>query len=165
MGLSSCGINLLRYAIIPKKSWKFCLDFGKGMSMITLTFSGSGKILFPDILWPKNISSVAPKAHLFLFSLKPDFRILFKTCSVRMSNWFRVDPHIMNSSRLFLAPSQPFIISLMSCWKTSLCNIYPIRQTLKSKSAKRFRKASNFVKNLALFISERSSSAIWSLQC
>ena len=52
----------------------------------TVTFSAFGEIPFSDILCPKNISSVAPKTHLFLFSFKPDFRILFKTSSVRMSN-------------------------------------------------------------------------------
>ena len=82
----NCGMNLLRYAIMPKKRQKSCLGLGKGMSMIALTFSGSGEITFSDILCPKNISSVAPKTHLFLFSFKPDFRILFKTSSVRMSN-------------------------------------------------------------------------------
>ena len=87
---------------MPKKRCQCCTDFGKGKSLIALTFSGSGEIPSPDILSIKNISSVAPKEHLPLFSFKPDFRILFKTCSVRMSYCFRVDPHMMISSRLFL---------------------------------------------------------------
>ena len=115
----SCGINLPRYAIMPKKRCKSCTDFGKGKLLIALTLSRSGEIPFPDILCPKNFSSVAPKEHLPLFSFKPDFPILFKTCSVRTSYWFRVDPHMVISSPLFLAPSQPSIISFMSCWKTS----------------------------------------------
>ena len=82
----SCGINLPRYAIMPKKRCKSYTDLGKNMSLIALTFSGSGEIPFPDILCPKNISSVAPKEHLPLFSFKSDFEILFKTCSVRISN-------------------------------------------------------------------------------
>ena len=113
----SCGINLPRYAIMPKKRCKSCTDLGKGKSLIALTFWLP--FPFPDILCPKNISSVAPKEHLPLFSYKSDFEILFKTCSLRISNWFMVDPNMMISSRLFLVPSQPSIISSMSCWKTS----------------------------------------------
>ena len=59
----------------------------KGMPLIALTFSESDEILFIDILYPENIS-------LPLFVSKPDFRILFKTCSERTSNQFRVDPHL-----------------------------------------------------------------------
>ena len=82
----SCGINLLRYAIMPKKRCRSCLDLEKGMSLIVMAFSGSGEIPFPDILFPKNISLVSPKTHSFLFSFKPHFRILFKTCLVRISS-------------------------------------------------------------------------------
>ena len=71
---------------MPKKCCKSCLGFGKGTSLIAITFPGSGEILFPDILCPKNISLVAPKTHLLLFNSKPDFQILFKTCAVQMSN-------------------------------------------------------------------------------
>ena len=71
---------------MPKNRWISCLDLGKGMSLIALTFSGSDEIPFPDIFCPKNITSVAPKTHLPLFSFKSDFRILLKTCSVQMSN-------------------------------------------------------------------------------
>ena len=53
---------------------------------IALTSFESGQILFLDILFPENITSVAPETHLNLFISKPDFRILFKTCSERMSN-------------------------------------------------------------------------------
>ena len=42
---------------MPKKRCKSCLDLGKGMSLIALTFSGFGEIPFPDILFPKNITS------------------------------------------------------------------------------------------------------------
>ena len=79
-------MNLLKYATIPKKRCKSCLDIGKGMSLIALTFSGSVEIPFSHILCPKNISSVAPKTHLSLFSFKPAFPILFNTYSVRMPN-------------------------------------------------------------------------------
>ena len=48
---------------MPKKRCKSCLDFRKDISLIALTFSGSGEIPFPDILCLKNISSVALKAH------------------------------------------------------------------------------------------------------
>ena len=82
----NCGIDLLRYAIMPKKRCKSCLDFWKDINLIALIFSGSGEIPFPDIFCLKNISQVAPKTHLSLFSFKSDFRILFKACSVRMSN-------------------------------------------------------------------------------
>ena len=116
----SCGINLLRYEIIPKEHWKSCLNFGKAMSLIALFFSGSGETLFLNILCPKNINSVGPKTHLSLFSFKPHLQILFKTYLVWMFNWFRVDSHMMISPLLFLAPSKRSIISSMSCWKTSL---------------------------------------------
>ena len=53
---------------------------------IALTSFESGQILFLDILCPENITSVAPETQLNLFISKPDFRILFKTCSERMSN-------------------------------------------------------------------------------
>ena len=82
-----CEINLLRYAIL--------LRFWKRHVFDSPNFSRSGEISFPDILCPKNISLVAPKTHLSLFCFKPDFRILFKTCLMRMPNWFRVDPHMM----------------------------------------------------------------------
>ena len=71
---------------MSKKRCKSCLELGKGMSLIAVTFSGSGEIPFSDILCPKNISSVAPKTHLFLFSFKPNFQILFKTSSAQMSD-------------------------------------------------------------------------------
>lgn len=53
---------------MPEKLCKTCLDFEKSISLIALTFSGSEEIPFSDILCPKNISSVAPKTHLSLFS-------------------------------------------------------------------------------------------------
>ena len=68
------------------------------MPLIALTFSESGEILFLDILCPEKISSVAPKTDLPLFIFKPDFRILFETCSERTSNQFKVDPRMMISS-------------------------------------------------------------------
>ena len=71
---------------MPKNCCKSCSDFGKSISLVALTFSGLGGILFPDILCHKNISSVARKTHLSLFDFKPGFRILFKTCLVKMSN-------------------------------------------------------------------------------
>ena len=40
----TCGINL--HAIMPRKRCKSCSDFGKGMSLIALTFSGSEEISF-----------------------------------------------------------------------------------------------------------------------
>ena len=80
---------------MPKKGCKSWLDFGKGMSLIALTFSGSGEISFPDILCINDCNTVAPKTDLPLFSFKPEFRVLLKTCSVQMSNLFRVDPHMM----------------------------------------------------------------------
>ena len=46
---------------MPKKRCKSCLDFGKGMFFIALSFSGSGEIPITDILCPKNISLIAPK--------------------------------------------------------------------------------------------------------
>ena len=49
---------------MSKKRCRSCLDLGKGMSLTALTFDGSGEILFPDIMCPKSISSVAPKTHL-----------------------------------------------------------------------------------------------------
>ena len=35
---------------MPERRCKSCLDFRKGMSLIALTFSGSGEIPFPDNL-------------------------------------------------------------------------------------------------------------------
>ena len=87
--------NLLRHEIMPKKRCKSFLCFGKGMYLTGLTLSGSGEISFPDILCPKNISSVALKTHLSLFSYKSYFRNRLRTCSVRISNWFRDDTHMM----------------------------------------------------------------------
>lgn len=71
----SCGINLLMYAIMLKKSW---LDFRKSMHLIALIFHESGEIPFPDISCPKNIILVAPKTHVFLINFKPDFWILLR---------------------------------------------------------------------------------------
>ena len=99
------GITLMRHAIMFNRCWTSCLDFGICVLLIALTFPGSGEIPFPDILFTKNISSVAPKTHLSLFTFKPDFWILFKNCSVWMSNWFRVSPHIM----IFLSPHSPLL--------------------------------------------------------
>ena len=113
---NNCGISLLRNEIIPKKRCKYCLDLGKGISLVVLTFSGFGEVIFPDILCPKNIGSVAPNTRLSWSNFKCDFRILFKTCSVRISNWFRFDTNIVISSWLFLASSQPSHVSVCGCW-------------------------------------------------
>ena len=83
---------------MPKKRCKSCLDFGKGMFFIALSFSGSGEIPITDILCPKNISLIAPKTHWSLFNIKPDFRVLFRKWSVQKSNWFWEDAHMMTSS-------------------------------------------------------------------
>ena len=93
-----------------QESCKSCWDFGKGMSLIALTFSVSAEIPFSDIFCPKSVCLVSPKTRLSLFDFKPDFWILFKICSVWICNWFRIDPNIMILSSLFLAPSQSSII-------------------------------------------------------
>ena len=41
---------------MPKKRGRSCLDLGKGMSLIALTFSGSSETPFLDIFCPKNFS-------------------------------------------------------------------------------------------------------------
>ena len=106
---------------MSEKRYSSCLDLGKRMYLIVLTFSGSGEIPFLDILCPKNFSLVAPKTDLLsLFTFKRDFRILLNAFSMQMSSWFRVYPHMMISSWLFLSLSQPFIVSSISCWETSL---------------------------------------------
>ena len=74
----SCGMNLMRYAITPKKHCISCLHLGKGMPLIALTFSGSGEICFPDTFCRKNINLVGRKIHLSLFNFKPDFLALFE---------------------------------------------------------------------------------------
>ena len=56
----SCGIHF--YAIMPKKRWKSCSDFGKGMSLIALTFSGSGEISFLIFCVPR-ILVWSPQNH------------------------------------------------------------------------------------------------------
>ena len=124
----SCGINLLRYAIMPKRHQKSCLDLWKGM-----TFSESGEILFLDILCPENISSVAPKTHLpFLFS-----NLTFEFClrlaqSERLINlglipvwWYRLDHSL---------PLQTLYYFFNVLWENFTCTMYPIRCALKSKS-------------------------------
>ena len=50
----SCWINLLRYVFMSKRSYGSCFDLEKSMSLIALTFSGSGEILsFPIFCVPK----------------------------------------------------------------------------------------------------------------
>lgn len=73
-------------AIMLKKRWKFCLDFGKFMLLTALSFPGSGEIPFPDISCTENISSVAPKTHLSLCSFKPDFRIAQCGCLIDLES-------------------------------------------------------------------------------
>lgn len=65
----SCGINLLRYTTIQFLE-KLVFDF--------LSFCGSAQIRFPDILCCKNISSIVPNPHLYLFSFKPFQDLLSK---------------------------------------------------------------------------------------
>ena len=81
MGNGKVPDEVLKYAIVPMKRFKSCLDFEKGISLVALIFSGSGEIPYFDIL-----CSVALKTHFSLCSIKHDFQILFKTCPVRMSN-------------------------------------------------------------------------------
>ena len=71
----SCVTNLLRYAIMPTKCCKYCLDLEKGCLWLPQLYLDLEKSPF---LCSKNISSVAPKTHLSLFSFKLDFWILFK---------------------------------------------------------------------------------------
>ena len=49
----NCRMNLLRYTVMPKKRCKSCSELGKRMSLIALTFSGSGEIPFSDICVPR----------------------------------------------------------------------------------------------------------------
>ena len=71
----------------------FCssrLGLEKSTSLIALTFLESGEILFSDFLCPKNISLLASKTHLSLFSFIPDFRTLFMTYSPQCECLFRL---------------------------------------------------------------------------
>ena len=81
MGNGKVPDEVLKYAIVPMKRFKSCLDFEKGISLVALIFSGSAEIPYFDIL-----CSVALKTHFSLCSFKHDFQILFKICPVRMSN-------------------------------------------------------------------------------
>ena len=99
----SCGINLLGYAILQTKSCKLYLDFGKDMLLISLTFSGSKKIHFLTVFVYRTLVWSLQNLSCPYYSFKPEIRIPFKTCSVQVSNLFRVDLLRMISSWLFLA--------------------------------------------------------------
>ncbi len=85
--------------------WCFCIS-----NSIFFTFLGSGFTPFGDMMWPTKVSSVVPKTHLVLFSLRPLSLMRESTFWAEVSWASFVSAQIMISSWEFATPLMPLLI-------------------------------------------------------